>query len=317
MKPTTSSLSGSSIFSRFVESAMRNSAKTAFIHCTAAEQSPGSAANCRTYTYADILNKAASIAVLLKDAVLTGGARAAICAGNSPQWCASYLAITAAGGVSVPLDAELGDGEIRNLLVNSGATAIFTSRYTKDKVQNALEGLGVRLISFDSVEFNDIWQDSEHADTPPEFTPAPQMPDNTASIIYTSGTTSTPKGVILTHGNFLSDAEAVIETKLITASDNVLSVLPLHHTYPFMCTFLVPLLVGATITYPPGLKGQELTGTIRSQGVTILIAIPRLLEMFLTAIENKITAKPKPARLAIAAMNTISHSLRRTLDVNA
>ncbi|WP_420264276.1 AMP-binding protein [Candidatus Magnetominusculus dajiuhuensis] len=302
MKPLSSS--DSSIFSRFVESAAKNSTKKAFIYCTAA--------NCQTYTYADIVNKAVSIAVLLKNAGLTAGTRAAICAENSPQWCASYLAVTAAGGVSVPLDAELGEGEIRNLLLNSAATAIFTSRSTKDKVQKAIEGSGVRLISFDSVEFNNAWEDSAHTDIPP----APHMPDDIASIIYTSGTTSSPKGVILTHGNFLSDAESVIETKLITASDNVLSVLPLHHTYPFMCTFLVPLLVGATITYPPGLKGQELTDTIRSQGVTILIAIPRLLEMFLTAIEKKITAKPRPARLAITAMNTISHSLRRTLDVN-
>ncbi|MBF0487403.1 MAG: AMP-binding protein [Nitrospirae bacterium] len=306
MVPTSSS--DSSIFSRFVESAAKNSTKKAFIYCAAA--------NCQTYTYADILNKVVSIAVLLKDAGLTAGTRAAICAENSPQWCASYLAVTAAGGVSVPLDAELGEGEIRNLLLNSAATAIFTSRSTKDKVQKAIEGSGVRLISFDSVEFNNVWEGSVQRVSPAEFTPALPMPDDIASIIYTSGTTSTPKGVILTHGNFLSDAESVIETKLINASDNVLSVLPLHHTYPFMCTFLVPLLIGATITYPPGLKGQELTDTIRSQGVTILIAIPRLLEMFLTAIEKKITAKPRPARLAINAMLTISHSLRRTLDIN-
>nr|ADI87716.1 long-chain-fatty-acid CoA ligase [uncultured Nitrospirae bacterium MY3-5B] len=83
-----------------------------------------------------------------------------------------------------------------------------------------------------------------------------------------------------------------------------------------MCTFLVPLLVGATITYPPSLKGPELIGTIRNQAVTILIGIPRLLEMILNAIDNKIKARPATARAAIAAMLSISNLLRRTLDVN-
>ncbi|MBF0457297.1 MAG: AMP-binding protein [Nitrospirae bacterium] len=300
------SFAGSSIFSLFVESAKRNAAKTAFIDCTTPD--------CRTYSYADILSRTIAIASLLLDIGLTGGRRAAICAANSPRWCASYLAITGAGGVSVPMDAELSEAEIRNLLVNSGAAAIFTCRHTMDKAGRACEGLAIRQILLDSAKFNNIWENPEPCCAIPEL---PQMPDDTASIIYTSGTTSAPKGVILTHRNFLSDAAAVIETGLLTPSDNVLSVLPLHHTYPFMCTFLVPILGGGTITYPPGLKGQELINTIAGHGVTILIAIPRLLEIILTAIDNKIQAKPTTARLAIAAMRSMSHSLRRTLDINA
>lgn len=306
MRLTSPFLAGSSIFSLFVESAKSNAAKTAFIDCTTP--------NCRTYSYADILSRTIAIAALLLDIGLTSGRRAAICAGNSPKWCAAYLAITGAGGVSVPMDAELSAPEIRNLLVNSGSAAIFTCQLTMDKVSRACEGLAIRQILFDSGEFNNIWENTEPRGSIPEL---PNMPDDTASIIYTSGTTSTPKGVILTHGNFLCDAAAVIATGLITPSDNVLSVLPLHHTYPFMCTFLVPLIGGGTITYPPGLKGQELISTIARHGVTILIAIPRLLEIILTAIDNKIQAKPTTARLAIAAMHSISHLMRRTLDVNA
>ncbi|MEO5359330.1 MAG: AMP-binding protein [Nitrospirota bacterium] len=303
-----------SIFSRFAESARKNSAKKAFIYCSSDEKSTSPAPECQTYTYADILDRAIAIAGLLKDIGTTSGSRAAICAENSPKWCASYLAITAAGGVSVPMDAELGAGEIRNLLINSGASVIFTSRHTNDKVRGVCECLAVHQILLDSDEFNDIWENTKTGAAAPEIL---SMTDDTASIIYTSGTTSTPKGVILTHKNFLSDAAAVIETGLITPSDNVLSVLPLHHTYPFMCTFLVPLFVGATITYPPSLKGQELISTIRTQSVTILIGIPRLLEMFLTAIDNKIAAKPETTRRVINALNTVSHTLRRTLDINA
>ncbi len=65
-------------------------------------------------------------------------------------------------------------------------------------------------------------------------------PDDIASIIYTSGTTGKPKGVMITHGNFCSDAEALIRLNVVSKDDNVLAILPLHHTYPFMCAFLVP-----------------------------------------------------------------------------
>lgn len=306
MKAQPQFSTGSSIFSRFAESAQIHSANTAFIYCTAA--------GCQTFTYAEILHRSIAVAGLLKDIGLTGGAAVAICAENSPKWCASYLAATAAGAISVPMDAELGEAEIKTLLVNSGASAIFTSCHTNDRVHSACEGLSVRQIEFDSSEFNNVWENAKDSGSIPESL---STNDDTASIIYTSGTTSTPKGVILTHGNFLCDAAAVIETGLIMASDNLLSVLPLHHTYPFMCTFLVPLLIGATITYPPSLKGQELIGTISAQSVTILIAIPRLIEMILSAIETKIAAKPKSVRLAADALSAISHTLRATLDVNA
>ncbi|MCG6553910.1 MAG: AMP-binding protein, partial [Candidatus Magnetominusculus sp. LBB02] len=300
------SLTGSSIFHRFIEMAARNAAKTAFIDCTTP--------NCHTYTYADILNKTSAIAEVLHAAGLSQGKMAAICAANSPRWCAAYLAISALGGISVPIDSEFGEAEIRNLIVSSGAVSVFTSRQTNEKVTRAVEGLEVRLLPLDSGDLNNIWEGGQGTVNIPECRAAS---GDTASIIYTSGTTSTPKGVVLTHDNFLSDAEAVIATGLITASDNVLSVLPAHHTYPFMCTFIVPLLGGGTVTYPPGLQGHELINTIHDQLVTILIGIPRLLEMFLNAIEKKIEAKPKAARNAISALTSISHAIRRRLDINA
>src|SRR5512134_2672821 len=83
-------------------------------------------------------------------------------------------------------------------------------------------------------------------------------PSDLASIIYTSGTTGVPKGVMLSHENFCSDAAAVHEANIVTDHDNVLSVLPLHHTYPFMCTFLVPLSIGASVTFSPGLKAADI-----------------------------------------------------------
>src|SRR5208283_52724 len=143
----------------------------------------------------------------------------------------------------------------------------------------------------------------------------PLSPDDVASVIYTSGTTGRPKGVMLTHRNYCSDADALINVGLVTSEDNLLSILPLHHTYPFMGTFLIPLFIGATTTFTPGLKAAELVTAIREQGVTIVVCVPRLLEM----IRNRILSKIKEVKIAspiLLGLLELSGKFRRALNIN-
>jgi len=173
------------------------------------------------------------------------GDRVAIVAENRPEWCSSYLATLTAGGVAVPLDSQLGTKEIENLIHDSGAKIVFYSSVTEAAVLSAAESLsklqtGLKLINLDAPEFSSVSLGGQAA--------KPAFPESSAaglaSIIYTSGTTGNPKGVMLAHGNFCSDAGALIAAGIVTHEDNVLAVLPLHHTYAFMCTFLVPLFLG-------------------------------------------------------------------------
>ncbi|MEO5356997.1 MAG: AMP-binding protein [Nitrospirae bacterium YQR-1] len=265
-------------------------------------------------TYSAFLNKTLNIAQHLSVLGVQIGHSVVICSENMPKWCAAYLAASFLGATCVPIDSELGDNEIQNLVAVSGAEVIFSGITVKDKVQGALSARNKTIISFDSPEFQDIWD----SDTRSTFK-YQQLPsdDEVASIIFTSGTTSKPRGVLLTHKNLCSDAKAVIETGIISNGDNVLSVLPAHHTYPFMCTFFVPLLLGATITYPPGLKGVELVNTIRSCRVTVMIGVPRLLDMFLNAIDNKIAAQPAHIQFLTKNLLSVSDFLRRVFDINA
>ncbi|MBI5025357.1 MAG: AMP-binding protein [Nitrospirae bacterium] len=108
-----------------------------------------------------------------------------------------------------------------------------------------------------------------------------------ASIVYTSGTTGIPKGVALTHKNFCFDAFSIIEAGLMSRDDNVLGILPLHHTYPFMTTFLTPLFAGATVTYLTTLKGPEIVKTMRECGITIFEGVPQIFDMLLRGIYSK------------------------------
>ncbi|MFZ6006938.1 MAG: AMP-binding protein [Nitrospirota bacterium] len=245
----------------------------------------------KAMTYEEFLSLSNSIASFLLSNGLNKGDRIAIVSENRPEWCASYMAILMCGGIAVPIDMQLGNDEIKNLLMDSETKIVFYSSKTEANVLKAVEGTDIKGISLDT-----ITPSLHHSNTPVV------SPDDIASIIYTSGTTGKPKGVMLTHENFCSDADAVIQAKVVTHDDNVLSILPLHHTYPFMCTFIVPVFIGATITFAPGLKAADLISAIRDRDVTIVVAVPRLLEMIRNGIVSKIKEKKIFSRIVLWMM---------------
>ncbi len=256
-------------------------------------------------TYRDFFRITKGIASYLLQSGIFTGDRVAIVSENRYEWCASYLGILMAGGIVVPIDAELGHEEIKNLLGDSVAVLVFHSERTAENVKGP-----VKTINFDAAEFREICHTAgtEHY---------PEISDGeVASILYTSGTTGTPKGVMLIRRNFSSDAQAVISAGIVTREDNVLSILPLHHTYPFMCTFLVPLFLGATITYPAGMKGPELISAIKEKGVTILVAVPQLLELMRNSIVRRFREMPDILSSMMFLLLKISGVVREITGLN-
>jgi long-chain acyl-CoA synthetase len=239
----------------------------------------------KAVTYSELLENTKVIASYLIQNGIKKGDKIAIISENRPEWCASYLAISLSGGIAVPFDVQLGPEEIHNILSDSDSKMVFVSFKTEGNVNKALNKL-VTQISFDSPEFKDIYK-TQRVDNFQEVSE-----EDIVSLIYTSGTTGIPKGVELTHKNLCSDAEALIQAGIVTHQDNVLSVLPLHHTYPFMCTFLVPVFLGASITYPGSLKGPELNKAIKERVVSIFVGVPRLLELIRNGIMNRMRQLP-------------------------
>ncbi len=264
----------------------------------------------KTMSYGDFFSLTQSIAALLENYNIRKGDRTAIIAENRPEWCASYLAAVGCGSIAVPMDVQLGRDEISNLLIDSEAKIVFCSDITESNVLGAIEGTEIKKVNFDS---KDTVQLLRYQDSRPVRYPV--AADDIASIIYTSGTTGKPKGVLLTHGNFCSDAEALIQTNLVTHGDNALAVLPLHHTYPFMCTFLFPLFLGATITFGAGLKAPDLLSAIKENGVTVLVGVPRLFDMLRNGIVSKISGRGVLSGV-LFGMLRLSGLLRRRLGLN-
>jgi long-chain acyl-CoA synthetase len=259
----------------------------------------------KTLSYRDFLAAVQGIASSLMKSGVQPGSRIALLSESRFEWCASYLGILMAGGVAVPIDAELGWNEIERLLTDSGSVLLFHSEKTRAKLLGR-----IKTVNFDSDDFRQMCRI-------PGTEPYPLVPaEDVASIVYTSGTTGTPKGVMLTQKNLYSDVKALINFGIITRRDNLLAILPFHHTYPFMCTFLLPICSGAQVTFPLSLKGPELLATIREKRVTVFMGVPRLLEVFWNRIMGELKGRPRLISALLLFLLCLCSQLRRSTGVN-
>jgi len=204
------------------------------------------------------------------------GDRVAILSENRPEWGIAYFSIVSIGAIAVPLDALLTKEEIGMLLSDSGAKLVLISDNLQKKHQFSLKSFSLEEIETLELKFR------------PE---AKVVPEDLASIVYTSGTTGNPKGIMLTHRNLISNVTAVAKLFGITPSDNFLSVLPLHHTFESTAGFLCPFYIGAAITYAESLKSYSLVKNMKETGVSIMCGVPLLYNLFLEGIYREVGEK--------------------------
>ena len=132
-------------------------------------------------------------------------------------------------------------------------------------------------------------------------------------LLYTSGTTGTPKGVPLTHGNLCANLQALQAAGLASSEDRVLLPLPLHHAYPLTVGLLAPLAVGAAVVLPAGITGPQIMHALHDHRCTIMIAVPRLYEAMLAGIERQIAGAPRPIAAALRGLLDLAVWIRRRL----
>ena len=214
---------------------------------------------------------------------------------NRPEWAIIYLGIVRAGVTCVPLDPNAGREELKSLIDDCACRVIFSSQdiFFKKLNRGLKEGFKkIIVLDLDKeeegiIDFSQIKSMEVKNITWPDVSP-----NDIASLIYTSGTTAHPKGVILSHYNLCSNFKSIKELNLLFQSDNILSLLPLYHTYAFMVTLLVPLCTGATITYCASFKLNDLIQTIREAGVTILVGVPQIFALIHKTIFEKLKKVP-------------------------
>jgi len=182
---------------------------------------------------------------------------------NRPEWPIAYLAILAAGGTVVPIDANLGQLEIAHIVGHAGLRVVFASGKFEPLLEECYAGL--KIISFEA-ESERTWKKLLSDERPP----AAPARNKVAALIYTSGTTGVPKAVELTHQNLLSNLDGIARAFKLDENDTFLSVLPLHHTFEATAGFLTPLMAGATIVYARSLKSKEIIEDLAVNRATIM-----------------------------------------------
>lgn len=264
----------------------------------------------RRLTFAEVGRRVRALTGLLLREGIRPGDRIALCSENRPEWAVAYLAITAAGAAAVPLDSQLGDAEIANVLSHAECRMAIASGKQAPRFLDlaARGGPARRVVDLDARRGEGPLLAGAAAEGTAEALP-PVGPDDLASILYTSGTTGTPKGVMLTHANFLGNAESILAFRLVHAGDNLLSVLPLHHAFPFTVQ-LILLFTGATITFPASLKGPDLLACMHETGATVLVGVPQLFYLLHRGIFDQIAGRPAAVRLLLRGLLRLSGALR-------
>lgn len=214
------------------------------------------------------------------------GDKVAILAENRPEWAESYLALASMCAAIVPLDTQLKSQEIRHILQDSEARAIIVSEAFREIACETSKKLFPEKLVLSMESFSALRESQEGESSAFDI-----RPEDLAALIYTSGTTGNSKAVMLSNLNIASNVDSLFQTIYLDQKDNFLSVLPLHHTFEATCGMLLPLSVGASITYARSLKSRDIIEDIRDSRATILIGVPLLFEKmyrgFLRAIKDK------------------------------
>jgi long-chain acyl-CoA synthetase len=241
------------------------------------------------YTYEDLRELATRVAGFLASQGVKAGDRVMLVSSNSPEWGMSYFGVLKIGATCIPCDPESSTSEILNFARAGNAAGIIISQAIEEErpdLRARLQAQGsTRLWTYDQVF---AMPDQETEDQRVAMLPQRVHAQSVASLIFTSGTTGQPKGVMLSHRNLTSMVSMLSSVFDMTTSDGVLSVLPLHHTFEFSTGFLTPLSRGAQITYLPELTSDALARAIKNGHVTGMVGVPALWELLHRRIKNRL-----------------------------
>lgn len=238
----------------------------------------------------------------LANSILRDGysrAHIAIVGNNSYEWSTTYLAVTCSNNVVVPIDKELTPENMIDILNDSDSTVLFGDKKYIKKLVPLKESLpkSFRFISFDDVEiegvelYTDLFENGRkmyHEGTK-LLENVTVDPDETTAILFTSGTTGTSKGVCLTQKNLCAVIMGAAGCIKVTPEDQLLSFLPIHHTYECTIGFLYIIYSGACIAFCDGLR--YITKNFKEVRPTCFITVPLLIEKVHAKILKKLEEK--------------------------
>jgi len=243
-------------------------------------------------TYAELYARVLFWSYALAGRGVGPGDRVLLWGPNSSDWVACFWGILSRGGVVVPMDATASPEFVQRVIKDAGVKLIL-----RDRQQMELPGAAPSMI------INDL---KDVVASPPPAPNAGVDPGDEstrstiAEILYTSGTTAEPRGVVLTHGNFLANLEplerGIDEYRKYERWFHPLrfvTLVPLSHVFGQFMALFVPPLLGAAVIFEPSSNPGEITRTIKQERGTALIAVPRMVDLLYAGIEREFEGRGK------------------------
>ncbi|HVO78802.1 MAG TPA: AMP-binding protein [Candidatus Bathyarchaeia archaeon] len=266
-----------------------------------------------SYTFTQLRDMAESVGNWLLQSNITKGSKCAFLAANHPCWVAAYLGVLASGNTAVPLDTAFHPDQVHKLLLDSDAVLLFCDRQRLVAAKEAARGLPIKLVLIDGrgpldglPSLADIF-----AAGPAGFHPVPVTADDIAMILYTSGTTSDPKGVMLSHGNLDAEAQGVFEVIDLGPTDAILGILPLFHSLAQMANIMLPLSAGMRVVYLESLNTTDLLKGLQERDITFFACVPQFFYLIHERIHKEVQQKGALVRSLFRAMMAVSAFARR------
>jgi long-chain acyl-CoA synthetase len=229
-------------------------------------------------TYTEVQQRVQQFAGYLQEQNLEKGERVLIWAASRVDWIVAYLATLLVGAVVVPLDVNTREDFLARLTETTEAKYVITTQ----KQYQSLKDPPLPLIDIDALPAGQL--DPERL---------PQIQENDlAELVFTSGTTGQPKGVILTHKNIASNVLAALQVVDIRERDRALSILPLSHMLETTIDIAI-LSRGSSILYARTLAPTTLLKLLGSQNITVMVLVPQALQLFLNGIEREVRRQNK------------------------
>ena len=236
-----------------------------------------------SWAYRELLHASRQTASYLQGQGIVKGDRVILWGGNRPEWVAAFFGVQAAGAIVVPLDVRSPEDLFTRIVERTEARHVFHGKEQAAVVRRsgmgatALEELRERLEGVEPLAANAV----------------PIGRDDIAELVFTSGTTGDPKGVILTHGNIVSNVQMVRTRVEPTTRHRTISLLPLSHMFEQTTGLFTPLAGGAAMHYVSSLRPDVIFGAMAAHHITNMSCVPQMLQLFRDGIEREIRKQGK------------------------
>lgn len=274
-----------------------------------------------TFTYRQVGEEIRSISRYLQSSGIGPDSTVGIIMENHPRWGIAFLAAQSAGSVLVPFDIQHDTETLAGLVEHSECDFLICSTETLPAVKEIREILEKELPLLVVGECGGEYPEWSRIvrESPAEDASMPLVSrdlDDPNLIMYTSGTTGNPKGVVLSFRNVYRNVVEILRRVEVGDQDNLLGVLPLYHILALMVNFVIPLYCGARVTYLDAIDAQRILKAFREEGVTIFVVVPQFYYLVHRRILQEVSRQSPLKRFLFHRLLALSRFCNRRLGWN-